>query len=81
MTGPESLSGLPVWHRPTFKSDPYFAGEAEAAKVAHFPPFIGKYTSMIEILWTGMQKAINGDASVKDALDEAATDVDALLKP
>jgi multiple sugar transport system substrate-binding protein len=64
-----------------FKSDPYFAQEADAAKVAHFPPFIAKYTSMIEILWTGMQKAINGDLSVKDALDQAATDVDTLLKP
>jgi len=64
-----------------FKSDPYFAQEAEAAKVAHFPPFIGKYTSMIEILWTGMQKAINGDLSTKDALDQAAADVDKLLAP
>lgn len=64
-----------------FKADPYFALEAEAAKTAHFPPFIAKYTSMIEILWTGMQKAINGDLSVKDALDQAATDVDTLLAP
>jgi len=64
-----------------FKADPYFAQEAEAAKVAHFPPFIPKYTSMIEILWTGMQKAINGDLSVKDALDQAAADVDTLLAP
>ena len=64
-----------------FKADPYFAQEAAAAKVAHFPPFIAKYTSMIEILWTGMQKAINGEASVKDALDKAATDVDKLLAP
>ncbi len=64
-----------------FKADPYFAAEAEAAKVAHFPPFIAKYTGMIEILWTGMQKAINGDLSVKDALDQAAADVDALLAP
>jgi len=64
-----------------FKADPYFAQEAAAAKVAHFPPFIGKYTGMIEILWTGMQKAINGDLSVKDALDQAAADVDTLLKP
>ena len=64
-----------------FKSDPYFAQEAEAAKVAHFPPFIGKYTSMIELLWTGMQKAINGDLSTKDALDEAAGKVDTLLAP
>ena len=64
-----------------FKADPYFAQEAAAAKVAHFPPFIAKYTAMIEILWTGMQKAINGDLSVKDALDQAAADVDTLLKP
>jgi multiple sugar transport system substrate-binding protein len=64
-----------------FKADPYFAQEAEAAKVAHFPPFIAKYTSMIEILWTGMQKAINGDLPVKDALDQAAADVDTLLAP
>jgi len=64
-----------------FKADPYFAQEAAAAKVAHFPPFIAKYTDMIEILWTGMQKAINGDLSTKDALDEAATKVDALLAP
>src|SRR6266550_2547513 len=53
-----------------FKADPYFAQEAEAAKVAHFPPFIGKYTGMIELLWTGMQKAITGDLSTKDALDQ-----------
>jgi multiple sugar transport system substrate-binding protein len=64
-----------------FKADPYFAQEAEAAKVAHFPPFIAKYTDMIEILWTGMQKAINGDLSTKDALDEAAAKVDTLLAP
>jgi multiple sugar transport system substrate-binding protein len=64
-----------------FKADPYFAAEAEAAKVAHFPPFIGKYTSMIEILWTGMQKAITGDLSAKDALDQAADKVNTLLAP
>jgi multiple sugar transport system substrate-binding protein len=64
-----------------FKADPYFAQEAEAAKVAHFPPFIAKYTSMIELLWTGMQKAINGDLSTKAALDQAAEKVDKLLAP
>jgi multiple sugar transport system substrate-binding protein len=64
-----------------FKADPYFAAEADAAKVAHFPPFIGKYTSMIEILWTGMQKAITGDLSTKDALDQAADKVNTLLAP
>jgi multiple sugar transport system substrate-binding protein len=63
----------------SFKADPYFAEEAEAAKVAHFPPFIAKYTGMIEILWTGMQKAINGDLPTKDALDQAATDIDTFL--
>jgi multiple sugar transport system substrate-binding protein len=64
-----------------FKADPYFAQGAEAAKVAHFPPFIAKYTGMIEILWTGMQKAINGDLSTQAALDEAAVKVDKLLGP
>ena len=64
-----------------FKADPYFAQEAEAAKVAHFPPFIAKYTSMIELLWTGMQKAINGDLSTKAALDQAADKVNTLLAP
>jgi multiple sugar transport system substrate-binding protein len=64
-----------------FKADPYFAQEADAAKVAHFPPFIAKYTDMIEILWTGMQKAINGDLSTKDALDQAADKVNTLLAP
>ena len=62
-----------------FKADPYFDQEAAAVKVAHFPPFIGKYPDMEEILWTGMQKAINGDLSAKDALDQAATDIDTLL--
>jgi multiple sugar transport system substrate-binding protein len=76
---PVRTSGLAL--ADAFKADPYFPAEAEAAKVAHFPPFIGKYTSMIEILWTGMQKAINGDLSVKDALDQAAADVDTLLAP
>jgi multiple sugar transport system substrate-binding protein len=76
---PVRSSGLAL--ADAFKADPYFAQESEAAKVAHFPPFIAKYTGMIEILWTGMQKAINGDLSVKDALDQAAADVDALLAP
>jgi ABC-type glycerol-3-phosphate transport system substrate-binding protein len=76
---PVRTSGLAL--ADAFKADPYFAQESDAAKVAHFPPFIAKYTGMIEILWTGMQKAINGDLSVKAALDEAATDVDALLAP
>jgi multiple sugar transport system substrate-binding protein len=62
-----------------FKDDPYFSEEAKAAQVAHFPPFIGKYTSLIEIIWTGIQKAINGDLSVKDALDQAASDTNTLL--
>ena len=62
-----------------FNGDPYFAESAKAAQVAHFPPFIGKYTSMIEFIWTGIQKAVNGDLSVKDALDEAANGVNALL--
>jgi multiple sugar transport system substrate-binding protein len=62
-----------------FATDPYFSEAAKAAAVAHFPPFIGRYTSMIEFLWTGIQKAVNGDLSTKDALDEAANSVNTLL--
>lgn len=62
-----------------FATDPYFSESAKAADVAHFPPFIAKYTAMIEFIWTGIQKAVNGDLSTKDALDEAANSVDTLL--
>jgi multiple sugar transport system substrate-binding protein len=62
-----------------FATDPYFDQSAKAAGTAHFPPFIAKYTSMIEFIWTGIQKAVNGDLSTKDALDEAAKSVDDLL--
>jgi ABC-type glycerol-3-phosphate transport system substrate-binding protein len=62
-----------------FATDPYFAESAKAAAVAHFPPFIAKYTGMIEFIWTGIQKAVNGDLSTKDALDEAANSVNTLL--
>ena len=40
---------------------------------------IAKYTGMIEFIWTGIQKAVNGDLSTKDALDEAANSVNTLL--
>ena len=62
-----------------FKDDPYFSEEVKAAQAAHFPPFVAKYTSMIEFIWTAIQKAVNGDASPKDALDGAATDINTLL--
>ena len=63
-----------------FKADPYFAESAAALKVAHFPPFVASYTQMIEPIWTGIQAAIQG-TPVKDALDTAAKDVDAILNP
>jgi multiple sugar transport system substrate-binding protein len=62
-----------------FATDPYFSESVKAAAVAHFPPFIAKYTGMIEFIWTGIQKAVNGDLSTKDALDEAANSVNTLL--
>jgi multiple sugar transport system substrate-binding protein len=62
-----------------FQGDPYFAEEIKAAGVAHFPPFISKYTAMIETIWTAIQKAVNGDASPKDALDAAAKDTNTIL--
>ena len=39
-----------------------------------------QYTAMLEPIWTGIQTAIQG-TPVKDALDTAATDVDAILNP
>jgi multiple sugar transport system substrate-binding protein len=63
-----------------FKNDPYFDQSVAAAKVAHFPPFVAQYTAMIEPIWTGIQTAIQG-TSPKDALDQAATDVNAILNP
>ena len=63
-----------------FKADPYFAESAKAIKVAHFPPFVASYTQMIEPIWTGIQSSIQG-TPVKDALDQAAKDVDKILNP
>jgi multiple sugar transport system substrate-binding protein len=60
--------------------DPYFDVSAQALDVAHFPPFVAQYTAMIEPIWTGIQTAIQG-TPVKDALDQAASDVDAILAP
>jgi multiple sugar transport system substrate-binding protein len=62
-----------------FSTDPYFDQSAKAAGTAHFPPFIAKYTTMIEFIWTGIQKAVSGEASTKDAMDEAAKGVNDLL--
>jgi multiple sugar transport system substrate-binding protein len=63
-----------------FANDPYFSVTAAAAQVAHFPPFVAQYTAMIEPIWTGIQSAIQG-TPVADALDQAATDVNAILAP
>jgi multiple sugar transport system substrate-binding protein len=63
-----------------FKADPYFGESAKAIAVAHFPPFVAQYTQMIEPIWTGIQAAIQG-TPVKDALDQAAADVDKILNP
>ena len=61
-----------------FKADPYFAESAKAIRVAQFPPFVAKYAQIEEPIWTAIQSAIQG-TPVKEALDRAAKDVDAIL--
>jgi multiple sugar transport system substrate-binding protein len=75
---PVRKSGLAMTD--AFKNDPYFDESVKAAAVAHFPPFVAQYTAMLEPIWTGIQTAIQG-TPVKDALDQAATDVNAILNP
>jgi ABC-type glycerol-3-phosphate transport system substrate-binding protein len=63
-----------------FKADPYYSESVKAAGLAHFPPFVAQYTAMLEPIWTGLQTAIQG-TPVKDALDQAKKDTDAILNP
>jgi ABC-type glycerol-3-phosphate transport system substrate-binding protein len=73
------LSGLA--QTDAFKDDPYFPVIQQAAAIAQFPPFVPQYTAVIETIWTAIQKVVQGDASVKDALDEAAAATNDLLAP
>jgi maltose-binding protein MalE len=63
-----------------FKADPFFSVSVDAEKVAHFPPFVAQYPAMPEPLWPGIHTAQQG-TPVKDALDQAASDTNALLNP
>jgi multiple sugar transport system substrate-binding protein len=62
-----------------FKEDPYYSVVADAAKVVHFAPAVPQYPKIVEQLYTAIQKAVQGSASPKDALDAAAVEVDKLL--
>ena len=63
-----------------FKADPYFSVTEQAAAIAQFPPFVPKYTQVIEQIWTAIQRAVQGE-DVKTVLDDAAAATDALLAP
>ncbi len=62
-----------------FNEDPYYAVVAEAAKVVHFAPAVPAYPKIVEQLFTAIQKAVQGSATAKEALDGAAAEVDKLL--
>ena len=62
-----------------FKEDPYYSVVADAAKVVHFAPAVPQYPKIVEQLYTAIQKAVQGSASPKEALDAAAAEVDRLL--
>lgn len=62
-----------------FIEDPYYPVVAEAAKVVHFAPAVPTYPKIVEQLFTAIQKAVQGSATAKEALDGAAAEVDKLL--
>ena len=62
-----------------FEVDPYYPALAEAAKVVQFAPAVPSYPKIVEQIYTAIQKSVQGSASPKDALDEAAAEVDKLL--
>jgi multiple sugar transport system substrate-binding protein len=75
---PVRLSGLD--HPEAFADDPYFSVTASAVPIAKFPPFVPKYTQVIEQIWTAIQRAVQGE-DVKTVLDDAAAATDAILAP
>ena len=62
-----------------FEADPYYPQVAAAAQVVQFAPAVPAYPKIVEQLFTAIQKAVQGSATPKDALDEAATEVNKLL--
>lgn len=58
---------------------PAFAVSAAAVKVTHFAPQVPQYPKMVELIYTAIQKAISGQATAKQALDQAATAANKLL--
>lgn len=58
---------------------PYFPAIAEVAPYTHFRPTIPEYSEISTLITTAIQKAIAGEATPKEALDEAAAKVNELL--
>jgi len=63
-----------------FKADPYNAVTVQAAGVSQFAPWVPAYYKVVEHIYTAIQKAVQGTVPVKDALDNAAAEVDKLVK-
>lgn len=76
---PVRKSGLALTD--AFKGVAYFDQIAQAAKVAHFAPWIPQYPKLLETIYTAIQIAVQGDVPVKDALDAGVAAANKILKP
>jgi multiple sugar transport system substrate-binding protein len=61
------------------KTNPDYETQVKALQNTNFAPWNPQYVKMLEPLYTAIQKAALMQASVKDALDEAAKAVDQIL--
>jgi multiple sugar transport system substrate-binding protein len=58
---------------------PYSQVVARAYAVTHFRPWVPQYPKFVEQIYTAIEKAVAGDATPKEALDDAAAKVDETL--
>ena len=63
-----------------FKADPYNTVTVQAAGVSQFAPWVPAYYKVVEHIFTAIQKSVQGTVPVKTALDNAAAEVDKLVK-
>ena len=59
---------------------PYFDQIAASVPFAHLAPQVPQYPSFLPFMITGIQRALAGEMAPKAALDEAATQTNAILK-
>jgi multiple sugar transport system substrate-binding protein len=58
---------------------PYFGVSTRAIKVTHFAPYVPPYEKIVTQIYTAIQKAVAGNATPKQALDQAAANTNKIL--